>query len=249
MLRNITEEDDMSVDEEYGLSLEDFEAYVLEKVASGEMDIGDVFKVKEKIEVAAKQGWTNREDYVQKPNATYDLGYLAYQYILDNGGSAEEALEYSRKEQGKTEDWLKKVKNRSTYKKYSKSIVEQHEGHPVQQQMVENKVFDSNQMRGIQRVNQLIRKLAECRNVNDRIQTLEEITKLQQKEIERVSTESAFTNVKIKHMEEMNMLKTMKPKDIARELWKRGCKQQYVSEVTGKSIPTIKRWWSEFRNE
>lgn len=239
----------MSIDEEYGFTTEDIEAYVLEKVASKELDVKDIHSFNKKIETAAKQGYTNREGYEPKPYPTEELGMAAYAYILDNGGSPDEALEHSRVEQNIPVEIFKEMKNRNTYKKHSKSIVEKHEDHPVQKQMIENQVFDKTYMGGLNRINQLIRKLVECKTVNDRIETLEEITKIQQQEIERVSVESAYTKVKIDHIEEVNMLKTMKPKDVARELWKRGCKQQYVAFATGRSLTTIKRWWKDFKYE
>lgn len=236
------------IDNEYGFTLEDLEAYVLEKVASGEMELKDAYSLQNKIMIAARQGYSNRSDKESTlPN--YELGSLAYRYLLDNKCTAEEALKYSMEQQGKDEEWLQEVKHKSTYIKHSKQIVEEHEDHPVQKQMVENKVFDKAYMANTQRVNRLISKLAECKSINTRIETLEEISKLQQEQLERVRVESALNNVKMKYMEEVNMLKTMKPKDAARELWKRGCSQKYVAELTGKGMRTIQRWWKEFKQE
>lgn len=239
----------MSLEEEYGFTQEDVQAYVLEKVASGEMDVRDTFKFKKMIEEAAKIGYSNREGWTPKQRADKEIGSLAYKYLLDNKSSATEAIEYSLEKKGYDWKWWEEVKSHTAYQKHSKAIVEEHKEHPLQQQMESNNVFVTPYMTSIDRIGTLMNKLEKAKNANERITTLEQIAKAQQQELEMVRAQSIANSLTLKSMEELNQLKKLEPKDLARELWKRKVKQKDAAEHVGVNVRTIRRWWTEFKNE
>lgn len=172
-----------------------------------------------------------------------DVAYVAYIYILDNGGTAEEALDYAASVYDKPIEFIKEVKNKRFF--YSKDIVDMANNHPKQMQMIKNRTIDKSALEQSKTANQQLRRLSKYRSIDDEIESLKEKDKEQQEEIDTLSLRLSETQAEIEILKQYTGVEDMPPKDKASFLKQRGHTQKEVADSVGKSLRTIKSWWKD----
>lgn len=174
----------------------------------------------------------------------YEIGMTAYTYVLENGGSAEEAFEYSVTMHSKSIEWLNEIKNHPYY--HSAKVVKGHDEHPQQRQMMENGTMDRSALKGSETVNKQIRKLSRYKRVSDKLESLEESDKHQQAQIDKLDADLGVHTTEIAELKRLTGSKGLSNKEKGEVLYRRGCTQKAVADALGVGLRTVKRWWKDF---
>ena len=221
----------------------DLENYISEAIHNGHLDIKDI-KV---LENNATQEYLSkvRSDPHHKPKQylSLEMGLCAYIRILENGGTAQEALEYAAYVHDKPIEYIEDVKNRKFF--YAKQVVDHADYHPIQKEMVKNNTIDKNALKSSSSANQQLRKLSMYKSVDDRLTSLEGTVTIHQDNIEDLETRLAVREQEIEQLKVVVGMDNLDPKEICGILKQKGISQKKIAEVTGKSLSTIKRWWRE----
>lgn len=185
---------------------------------------------------------TTSDTYTPKEYFSYDMGLLAYRYILDNGGTAEEALIYAIEIFNKPEEWLADTKNRKYF--YSKQVVEKNDDHPQQKLMTDNGTMDRSALKQSHSVNQLIRKLSKSKILSDQLENLKKADTEQQEKILHLEANTITMDTSIDTLYEKLSIEPLSKKDKALLLIKAGHTYKTIASVLGVSERSIKRWVS-----
>lgn len=177
----------------------------------------------------------------------YEIGMTAYRYILENGGSAQEAFEYSVKMHDKSIEWLNEIKNHPYY--HSKKVVEEHDNHPQQKIMLNNGTMDKSALKSSETVNKQIRKLSKSKKLSDEHEYLKGNDVKQQKEINKLKGVTTIHTKEIDTLQEISGVGRMSNKEKAYIMYLNGVTQKDVTEELEISIATVKRWWKDFKND
>lgn len=214
----------------------------LEK-SPGEVDPSVVQGIKRMIDREFLEYKRSREDYIPKEYVGFEFAITAYQYILDNGGNREDALEFSRKIHDKSIEWINDVKNRPYF--YTKKVVKKFDTHEEQKKMIANGTMDKSALMQRQSINQQLGRLSKSKQLSDTLEELKQSDKEQSKTIKNLTKTVTSSEIDITRLKELTGLEDIPPKDKAKILKNKGFNQKDIAEMTGKSLRTIKRWWKE----
>jgi len=101
----------------------------------------DYFRLSKQLNEMCKSAVKSKENYTPAEYMTFELGATAYQYILDNGGTPEEAFSYASEVCDKSMEYINKTKNKPYI--HSSNIVESYKEHPKQKRMVRKGTIDT----------------------------------------------------------------------------------------------------------
>jgi DNA-binding transcriptional regulator YiaG len=190
------------------------------------------------------------EDYVAKDYISFDIGYTAYIHILENGGTAQEALEHAAEVLKESMDIINSGKNNKFF--YAKDVVESADEHPTQKQMMKNNTIDKSALKKSTSANQQLRKLAQYKSVDERLTNLEdklsvveEDVETHEDQLEDIEARLLLKEFEIESLKKLTGLEDIPPKEAAKIMKEKGFSQKKVAELLEKDIRTIKRWWKE----
>lgn len=189
---------------------------------------------------------TKSEGYIQKEYFSYDMGLLAYRYILDNGGTAQEALEYAIKVFNKPEEWLEETKNQKYF--YSKRVVDSNENHEQQILMTRNGTIDKSALRNTNTVNELIRKLSKSKVLSDQLESLRESDSEQCERIRLLEASKTTIEAGLDKINGHLVLEGLTNKEKAVLLIDKGFSNKVIIEVLGIPKATLYRWRKDREN-
>lgn len=198
------------------------------------------FKKREAVKAITDKTFKKNYQGTTRETVPYNIGLAAYKYILDNGGTPREALEYSVTVHDKSLEWLDGIKHNPYY--HSKETVKAHEDHPAQKTMLRNGTMDKSALKSSNTVNQQITRLSRYKKVSDRLEGLEERVEGLEDEVDT-------------HSKEINLLKrhtgveteALSKRDIGYEMYQEKMTQKTISEKLDVSIATVKRWWKDYK--
>ena len=182
-------------------------------------------------------------EYLPKEYVGYKFALTAYEYILDNGGSREEALEHSRIIHEKTIEWINDVKNRPYF--YTKRVVKTFDTHEEQKLMLSNGTMDKSALMQKQSINQQLGRLSRYKQISDTLEELKENDSQQKQAIGSLEDTVVSHEMDIDRLKEVNQLSEMSPKDKAIKLKAKGYTQKSISKMVGKSERTVRNWWKD----
>lgn len=196
------------------------------------------FKKREAVKVIADNTFKKNYQGTTRETVPYNVGLAAYKYILDNGGTPREALEYSVTVHDKSLEWLDSIKHNPYY--HSKEAVKAHDNHPAQKTMVKNGTMDKSALKSSNTVNQQITRLSRYKKVSDKLEGLEERVGGLEDEVDTHSKE-------IDRLKRHAGIEEIPKKDVGYQMYQHKMTQKKVSEELGVSIATVKRWWREYK--
>lgn len=221
----------------------ELEQYISEYIHNGTLDMKDI-KV---LESNATQQYLLKKrsdpDHQPKEYLSLEIGLCAYIRILENGGTAQDALEYAAYVHDKPIEYIEDVKNRKFF--YAKQVVNQADQHPVQKEMIKNNTIDRNALKSSSTANQQLRKLSMYKSVDDRLNNLEHTVSEHQENLEDLETRLAVREQEIEQLKSIVGMDSLDSIEICGILKQKGISQKKIAAVTGKSLSTIKRWWKE----
>lgn len=202
------------------------------------------FKDREVIKMIVNRVHQASFNGTTRETVPYEIGKTAYEYILESGGSAEEAFEYSVKIHSKSLEWLNEIKNHPYY--HSAKVVREHDDHPQQKVMRSNGTMDRSALKSSETVNKQIRKLSRYKKVSDKLESLEANDIHQQAQLDKLDAEVAVSRSDIVELQDKLGAKGLSNKEKGEVLYRRGCTQKAVAEALNVSLPTVKRWWKDY---
>ena len=221
----------------------ELEQYISEYIHNGTLDMKDI-KV---LESNATQQYLLKKrsdpDHQPKEYLSFEIGLCAYIRILENGGTAQDALEYAAYVHDKPIEYIEDVKNRKFF--YAKQVVNQADQHRVQNEMFKYNSIDRNALKSSSTANQQLRKLSMYKSVDDRLNNLEHTVSEHQENLEDLETRLAVREQEIEQLKSIVGMNSLDPIEICGILKQKGISQKKIAAVTGKSLSTIKRWWKE----
>lgn len=191
--------------------------------------------------IAAKK--QEDDDYIPTEYASFEFGMTAYRYILDNGGTHQEAMEYAREVHNMTTTLLDEVKHNPYF--HSKEVVMEHDSHPEQIAMLLDKTMDKAALKGSHTVNQQLKRLSTSKGIHDTLEGLKKTDAEQQVEIDYLKGQSVTQDADLRILREINNIPEQSPKDKAKLLKDAGISQKKIAEFLGKDTRTIRRWWKD----
>jgi hypothetical protein len=198
------------------------------------------FKDREVIKMLVNRAHKASYQGITRQTIPFEIGCTAYRYVLDSGGSAEEALKYSAKIHDKSVEWLEGVKNNPYY--HSSRVVKGHNDHPQQKLMLYNGTMDKSALKSSETVNKQIRKLSKARKLSDTLEGLKLSDRIQQEEIDILKAESVGMKYDIQFLNKVAGLEGEPKKDRAVRMRGLGCTQKAIAESLGVNVRTINRW-------
>lgn len=214
-----------------------------ELIREGVVDIKDVYGLTDKMIAESVKRHRESDDYTPKEYVGLAFATTAYEYILDHGGSKEDAFEYAMEVHDKTEEWMRAVKNRKYY--YAREVVNKHDNHPIQKAMLREDIMDRNALTTAGTINQQIGKLSKKRKLYDILNDLRNQVDEHERKIDLLTAKDVAKETYIKELREYTGLKDEDPKTMASQMKAMGCTQKTIAEVVGRTERTIRRWWSE----
>ena len=217
-----------------------------EMVLKGKIGIKEI-EVNEKESRKAYVEALKNSDYEFKDRICFDTGYIAYRYILENGGEALEALIYACKEMGKDEEFAIEARHRRYMGDGTASkIVEANDTHPQQKLMKENGTLSRDSLKKSSTPNQQLNNLSKNVNLSNTLEELKENDETQKAQITKLEAKDIIQANDIDKLQGfVGIDKT--PWDVTGKLLKeRGYTQKEVSELVNKSLSTIKRHWKKW---
>lgn len=220
--KNKAIEEMIAVSEKYGLGLK------------------DVMALSGKLNQYYKYKHTQQEDYTPKQYMDFEFVATAYQYILENGGKAEEALSYAADKLEKDYSFVEDAKNNKFF--YTRNVVESHETHPKQKKMKKDKTMDKNYLNSSNTANQLTNRLSRAVYLQDQLDELRDTDTRQQIEIDKLKATTDTQEQNIQELQSVVGINTMTNKEKAIFLRKKGHTVKVIAENLGVSESSIKRW-------
>lgn len=198
------------------------------------------FKKREAVKSITDTSFRKNYQGTTRETVPYNIGLAAYKYILGNGGTPREALEYSVAVHDKSLEWLDSVKHNPYY--HSKEAVKEHDTHPVQKTMLKNGTMDKSALKSSNTVNQQITKLARYKKVSDQLEGLKD-------EVYNLKGEVSVHGKEIYQLKEHTGLEGMSKKEKAEIMYLQGSTQKFISEQLKVHVNTVKNWWRDFKKE
>lgn len=193
-------------------------------------------KIKAKINEVNKRS----DNYVAKEYATLEFGLAAYLYVLENGASADEALEYACSVYNKPEEFIKKVKHLPYF--YSKKTVEMADRHPKQQQMIKNKTLVKREVSSSTTISVLLNKLVRSMDLEKRLTELEDTVEQQGKELTILKIKTALQDKDIGKVKEILGVGDSTPQETVVHLYESHLDPKSISEYLDIPIRSVYRY-------
>ena len=212
----------------------------IKRASAGELTREDIEGMYKQAIHYSNEYKRNREGFVPKQYAGRDYGRIAYNYILNNGGTAEEALIHAAREIGESEEWVTAVKHNPFF--YTKDVIKQADKHPTQKRLLRNKMVDRVYLSSSDTVYKLVNRVSFGVALDKAFQGMDErITALEETKNE-MTIELASLQYRVKHLEEIHDIPE-DPKALAQFMKEQGLSQKQVAEHLNNDVRTIRRWW------
>lgn len=234
----------MKLDDKQRQLLKDYTILMEEGAKAGVIDMGFYHALtnigrKKIIEQFKNNPNREKRDYISKAFVK-----TAYQYILDNGGTVDQALDYSIELLEKSRDWWDTLKNKEFYD--SKEIMSDMQEHPKQKQMLKEGTMDKVVMNQSRSANQFLRRAAKCVGVSDIIAGIRYDLVNTSDQLMQVTAANVVNQHDIDGLYEYIGIPKKDKKFLAKVLRDKGFKNETIANTLDISISTLKRYLREF---
>lgn len=194
------------------------------------------------LQQTTKHKATQQEGYIKKDYMDFEFVATAYRYILDNSCTAIEALEYAAITLDYPNDYVVNTKDNKFY--YTKTVVDTHDKHPKQKRMLKDKTLNKTLIKKSSSPSQLTNTLSRSVEVQDKLDSLREVDKLQQEEINTLKVSNDKHEQEIKDLQELTGVTTLSLQEQAKYLYDRNHSKTNIAKALGVNRKTISRWLS-----
>lgn len=226
----------------------------LEDLGLGEMSRAEYELFKKQLDFQYRRLQPKDQEY--NPRMQPEMVYEAYKRVLE-GMTVDEAFAVLAEICNTTEEFVQKAKNnRYLGRNGAKRVVQMGDTLQEQKEMKAKKTFDPKGIKRTNTPNSTLRKLhrdfafhQRLKNLEDQVEQLGLKDEALEAEISKLKGEVAIQDHEIGVLYETIGLSGFKDKEKAKILKSRGLTQQQIADTVGKSVRTIKRWWTEFEQE
>jgi len=216
-------------------------------VQKGDITMKDAGVISQQLKASILDKQQNQLNYTPKEYISFELGFDAYVYILENGGTAQEALEYAATIHNTPEEVVNQAKNLKFY--YAKKVVNEADNHPEQKKMVANKTIDRQALKTSTSANMQLTKLSNYKNISDKLEDLENRDIEQQEQIDTLEARVNIHQSEIDVLKKLSGLENTPIKERIKYLRECGCTHRAIAEALRCSVATVKRWDKRNKNE
>lgn len=180
----------------------------------------------------------------KEQHLTSVIFFSAYKYMLETNSSSKDCLIYAANLHMKEVEKILSEKSRPSGR-MSRKVVKNYDDHPIQKDMIKRKKFNRQALSNSNNLWQLLNTLSSFRQSYQELLDLEKMIKELQDDMSTTKTELSLAKADINRLNELLGLGEMTDREKVRHLKESGATQQQASEIVGKSIATIKRWWNK----
>lgn len=183
------------------------------------------------------KGMMFKKDETKEQHLTSNIFFTAYSYMLDTNKPAKECIIYAATIHMKDVEQVLAEKSNDSGK-MSRKVVKQHNNHPIQKEMIKEKIFNRQALVNSKNLWQLLNTLSTFRQAYNWLKELREGNK-------DLRIRVGMAEAEISRLKELVGLGEMTDKEKLKYLKQSGATQEQVSEILSKSLSTIKRWWNQ----
>lgn len=174
----------------------------------------------------------------REQHLTWTIANEAYTLILDSNLSAKDALiQAAENHTEEVEAVLAEKSNRSNG--MNKSIVKNHDKHPVQKDMVKHRKFNRQGMRNTKNVWQMLNLLSYFREAYREALDLQKV----KEDVAHLQTDVMLAQEEIARLQQKTGNSAMTDREKASVLKRKGYSQTDISKAISVHRSTVSRWW------